>query len=309
MGDTSKNKNKTGDNVDKYIQDKKRLYLIKTLSRTKRKDYENYIINGIWHRLNNLDIQPVTQQFVQRSDGKRALIDLYFPQINYGIECDEAYHIGNMENDITRELTMEEMLNSISETEDFILRRVPVYECIEKIDKNIANIVDEIKELVSSKDIIPWDVNRDASEVALAKRKLSVYDSLRFSLIIDICKCFGKSYKGMQRCFFDIGNDYQIWCPKLAIKTKNSVKAVSNGWLNLLSDDWEYISESNDTMLTIEPTHIGRKERITFAKSKDALGRDAYRFIGVFVYSEEKSSGNENIYVRVKKEVDLTQWF
>lgn len=24
-----------------------------------------------------------------RSDGNRALIDLYFPQINYGIECDE----------------------------------------------------------------------------------------------------------------------------------------------------------------------------------------------------------------------------
>ena len=266
--------------MDGYTEDKKREYLIKTLSRTKRKDFENYIINGIWHRLNNLDIQPVTQQFVQRSDGKRALIDLYFPQINYGIECDEAYHIGNMENDITRELTMEEMLNSINETEDFILRRVPAYECIENIDKNIARIVDEIKELVSSRNITLWDINRNASEVALAKMKLSVNDNLRFNMIIDICKCFGKNYKGMQRCFFNIGNDYQIWCPKLAIKTKDSVKAVSNGWLNLLSDDWEYISESNDTRSAVAPTLIGRKERITFAKSNDILGRNAYRFIG-----------------------------
>jgi hypothetical protein len=63
----------------------KREYLIKTLSRTKRKDYENYVIGAIWHRLNNLEIKPVSQQYVQRSDGKYALLDLYFPQMNVGI--------------------------------------------------------------------------------------------------------------------------------------------------------------------------------------------------------------------------------
>ena len=52
----------------------KREYLIKTLSRTKRKDYENYVIGAIWHRLNNLEIKPVSQQYVKRSDGK---YDLY----------------------------------------------------------------------------------------------------------------------------------------------------------------------------------------------------------------------------------------
>ena len=86
----------------------KREYLIKTLSRTKRKDYENYVVGAIWHRLNNLEIKPVSQQYVQRSDGKYALLDLYFPQINVGIECDEAYHEQNVEPDKIREAKVEQ---------------------------------------------------------------------------------------------------------------------------------------------------------------------------------------------------------
>ena len=76
--------------TDKKQLNAKKEYLIKTLSRTKRKDYENYVIGAIWHRLNNLEIKPVSQQYVKRSDDKYALLDLYFPQINVGIECDEA---------------------------------------------------------------------------------------------------------------------------------------------------------------------------------------------------------------------------
>jgi hypothetical protein len=39
----------------------KMLYLIKTLSRTRRKDYENYVINAVWQRLGNDSIEPVSQ--------------------------------------------------------------------------------------------------------------------------------------------------------------------------------------------------------------------------------------------------------
>lgn len=94
------------------MKDLKRDYLIKTFSRTKRKDYENYIINGIWHKLNRIDIQPITQQYVKRSDGKYALIDLYFPQINLGIEIDEEYHVKNSAHDSQREMTMEQLLGA-----------------------------------------------------------------------------------------------------------------------------------------------------------------------------------------------------
>ena len=45
---------------NKIDNDAKREYLVRTFSRTKRKDYENYIINAIWHKLDRSDIQPVS---------------------------------------------------------------------------------------------------------------------------------------------------------------------------------------------------------------------------------------------------------
>lgn len=81
-------------------------YLIKTFSRTKRKDYENYILNAIWQKIDCLDIRPVTQQYVKGDNNEYYLIDLYFPQLNIGVEVDEAFHKKNIESDLKRELTM-----------------------------------------------------------------------------------------------------------------------------------------------------------------------------------------------------------
>ena len=60
------------------IDDVKRDYLVKTFSRTKKKDYENYILNAIWQKLNRVDVQPVTQQYVRHDDGKYSFTCLLF---------------------------------------------------------------------------------------------------------------------------------------------------------------------------------------------------------------------------------------
>ncbi|MDI9590202.1 MAG: hypothetical protein QM302_04070 [Acidobacteriota bacterium] len=44
-------------------------YLTKTLSRTRRKDYENYVVNAVWNRLCDGELKPVTQQWLARADG------------------------------------------------------------------------------------------------------------------------------------------------------------------------------------------------------------------------------------------------
>lgn len=288
------------------MQDIKRDYLIKTFSRTKRKDYENYIINAIWHRLGRLDIQPVTQQYIKRSDGKWALLDLYFPQINFGIECDEDYHISNFDNDKIRELTMEEMLSSFKETKGFILRRVKAYERLNSIDKQISEIVDEIKGILNNKAIIPWDICKSAHELAIQKGSLSIFDNFRFDTITSLSHCFGKHYKNMQRAFFNIGKGYYIWCPKLAIVRDSQPQAVSNGWLNILSGDWETITEANieGYISTTEENYL----RITFAKSRDALGQNVYRFIGVYSYLTKGSEQNARIYRKIQNDIDLQPW-
>lgn len=66
--------------------------------RTNGKKYENFVINAIYARIANLELIPETQKYVKNpnypdSDNKKYyLLDLYFPQLNYGIEVDEPVH-------------------------------------------------------------------------------------------------------------------------------------------------------------------------------------------------------------------------
>jgi very-short-patch-repair endonuclease len=215
--------------ADRITSDAKREYLIKTFSRTKKKDYENYILNAIWHKLDRSDIQPVTQQFIKRSDGRYALIDLYFPQLNIGIECDEAHHVENLKNDVHRTLTMEEMLSSFDETEDFQLIRVKAYVSIDSIERQIDNAVMAIKDKIRQSSFPAWSFDESSYDVAIKNKLIRVTDRLAFRTILDISRCFGKEYKGLQKAFFNIGNGYQLWCPKLAIYIDGKPKSISRG--------------------------------------------------------------------------------
>lgn len=292
------------------MEDKKREYLIKTFSRTKRKDYENYIINGIWHKLNRTDIQPITQQYVKRSDGKYALIDLYFPQINFGVEIDEEYHIKNTERDLIREMTMEQVLGSYEETKDFSLFRVKASDNLNNINSQINEVIKIIEQRAIEYNIDKWDFYRKPYELPIKKKLISVKDNLLFDRIEDICYCFGKDKYKIQRAFFPLGYGYHFWSPILAIESKGILKSVSNGWINTLSDDWNTMKETNDdkSKITINnPKYYPKEERVAFAKSKDALGRDKYRFIGVFKMNmEESREGKFIIYNRIAEELDLS---
>ena len=63
--------------------------------RTKGKKYENFIVNAIYTKVGNPDLMPVTQQYVRNPNDSRKcyLLDLYFPQINFGVEIDEGQHM------------------------------------------------------------------------------------------------------------------------------------------------------------------------------------------------------------------------
>lgn len=295
------------------MKDLKRDYLIKTFSRTKRKDYENYIINGIWHKLNRIDIQPITQQYVKRNDGKYALIDLYFPQINLGVEIDEEYHVKNSEHDSVREMSMEQLLGAYAETKDFSLLRVKAYESLDEINLQIDKVVREVERRAIEYDIDEWDIYKSPIEQVIKNKKLSVKDNLLFDTIGQICFCFGKNTPKTQRSYSYIGNNYQLLCQKLAIQVGNDFKSVSNGWINILSDDWDTISESNDDKTIIRTNSsisYPERNRVVFAKSKDTLGRNKYRFIGIFKLNVGKSkSGEAIIYNRVAEELDLSIFF
>jgi hypothetical protein len=70
------------------------LYLRKVFAHTIGKTFENYVITQIWSKVEDFTLYPVTQQYVKRENGY-ALIDLYFPQVNFAIEVDEFAHKNN----------------------------------------------------------------------------------------------------------------------------------------------------------------------------------------------------------------------
>lgn len=285
----------------------KREYLIRTLSRTKRKDYENYVIGAIWHRLNNLEIKPVSQQYVKRTDGKHALLDLYFPQINVGIECDEAYHEHNTEPDKIREANVEQALSALQMGHEFTLLRINANTDIDELNRQINEAVERISDLYKAAGEPKWSDEKDPVDYVKECGKLSLRDNLQFAKIVDIAKCFDREYKAMQTSTFFLDKNTVVWCPKLAIEVDGETKAPSAaGWLNVLSDNW-------DTITTIVPDNLEHKAKfrepdlkaLVFAQSKNSLGRVAYRFLGVYQFEKSDAENKRVVYRRVAEEYRL----
>lgn len=287
----------------------KREYLIKTLSRTKRKDYENYVIGAIWHRLNNLEIKPVSQQYVQRSDGKYALLDLYFPQMNVGIECDEAYHEQNVEPDKIREAKVEQALSALQTGKDFTLIRINANTGVDELEKQINETVEQIESLYEKYGCPKWSEEKDSVEQVLDSGVLSLYGNLQFAKIIDIAKCFGRDYKAMQASTFFLDRNTVVWCPKLAIEMNGELKAPSAaGWLNVLSEQWDRIT-------TIVPEDKEQQEKyrkqdlkaLVFAQSKNTLGQTYYRFLGVYAFEKSEDNHKKVTYKRISETYSLNK--
>lgn len=181
------------------MEDKK-YYLVKTLSRTKRKDYENYVINRLYNRLNDLDIKPMTQKYVKRNlNGKNGycLIDLYFPQFNIGVECDEPHHISQQEND---RLRTEDI---IEELEGYNEQRITVYDkTIIDINNAIDKIVEYIKiskqEQIKNGKFNKWEI-LTPKEYFSNKEKITIFDDIQFNNSADVCNViFNLDYKSNQ---------------------------------------------------------------------------------------------------------------
>lgn len=229
----------------------KRDYLVRTFSRTKRKDYENYILTAIWHKLNNLDILPVSQQYINRANGSYALMDLYFPQLHIEVEVDEAHHKQQAAAD---ELRMDDIIASVNEEaiDDFLCLKVDATRSIEAIEQQIADVVAVIQERAANKDL-NWLTYEEELAQLKEKEVLSIYDTVSFKDIKDIANTvFGKQAKRYQKSYFRVYENTWLWCPKLSIDVNGVKKSVAKGWINTLASDWSYIDESHESAEIVE---------------------------------------------------------
>ena len=171
-------------------------FIKKQLSKTNKKNDENYVVTRIWHSLNNTNLKMITQQYIVRDaeTKKYALADIYFPQINVIIEIDEPYHLSDIMivNDSIRQHDIVHAL----QCEVF---RIKVTPDIEEMNARIEKVVMEIQQRVEKTTFKVWDVQQEYNPMTYVKRGyLDAREHIAFKTVKDCCNCFGAGYKGLQ---------------------------------------------------------------------------------------------------------------
>jgi hypothetical protein len=300
----------------------KRTYLRETFGRMDHKTFENYVCNRIWSRIDNLDLKPVTQQYVKRytraqdqTGGTYALIDLYFPQIRFAIEVNEKYHLHDPKKD---EAKAEDIKNAVEDIDCFEIWEAeakdgkPVYLDIEDIHRQIDDAVTLIKAKIvtmrlETGDPLIWD-DVQAHELKIREiRKrgiLSVSDPVKFKITVDVLnELFDKGYKdgfaSFGRTVFWFGEDRVVWFPPIDQNNRDWLNEYTG---NTLTQTWlgEGPYPKNEKF---DPPKV---DRAVFAKQQDSLGEYAYRFIGI--YHIDHDEGTVRTYKQVSKELPFLQW-
>lgn len=272
-------------------------YITKQLRRTHNKKYENYVVTGIWHRLNDPTLKFVTQQYVMRPDG-RALTDMYFPQLQVHIEVDEGFHQFQINEDKVREA---DIINATGH----IIERVPITRevngtivqiPIEHINKRIDEIVRLLKRQREKLMPRPWDLEAELNPQTWVKRgSIALEDDCVFMTQVDGANCFGLNYKPKAiwngGAMHPIEKDVLIWFPKVY---------PNKDYLNIISDDEESIreyrkQEADHTGYLNWVLSSGRTKRIVFPRFKTSLGETVYRFKGMYQLDAENSSFENGI--------------
>lgn len=276
-------------------------YIIKQISKTNKKNFENYVVTRLWHGINSTDVKFTTQQFVNRPNG-HALTDMFFPQFNLHIEIDEPFHNKQKELDLDRE-------SDIIEATNHVIERIKITADINFINKQIDVVINRIKKLrivgINNNTFEPWDLEKEFNpNYYKEKGYLDIEDNPSFKTISHACNCLGQNYKdGSQRSYVKskIFENHSIWFPKFY---------NNDEWDNWISNDGLVITEKckikSRQKKNFSDAINSDVSRIVFPRSKDNLGFTLYRFKGVFKIDKENSTiENGIVYRRVKSRIDI----
>lgn len=281
--------------------------------RTKGKKYENFIVNAIYTKVGNPALMPVTQQYVRNPNDSRKyyLLDLYFPQINFGVEIDEGQHMSE-EHQASDKERAEAIKNAIQCEEV----RIPIVDKVTgqkrsyaEICNDIDFVVQRIKQKIEDNRDIKWVTNEEKKQslgiVQNGPGTFNIEQDVTYRSITEIynicggCRGTGNPAKSLQKGFYRLNCKYYLWVPTLTIDGAPS----SSNYRNYLNEDGTIITEYNDTPQGWKrESYPGDSDRIVFMRMKDIYGRPCIRFIGVFRYKQgnSKQCTHERIATQVK---------
>lgn len=295
-------------------------YILNQFHRTWNKKRENYCIERIYNKIDNPNLQFVTQQMFRRSNNRIALADLYFPQLKLSVEIDEAYHKGNEDSDQER---TEEILSRMNRLETIVpfepdeLRINAGTEItLEAINTQIDDTVRVIMQRIALLPELKWDSVFKTPEEYIRDGYVSADDDACFGTLWDVSKLFSKAYKkGCQCCWFDAIQgccSEKVWCPKVSVNVEGYT--VNVPYDNEISLDADVIYESakvnNETFVREYLSEPKSKEiRYVFPYFRTAAGILAYVFKGVYALDKEDSRRmNKRVWKRISRRLDISKY-
>ncbi|HHF0536581.1 hypothetical protein NDJ78_11360 [Vibrio parahaemolyticus] len=282
-------------------------YILRSIRKLNNKGWEFFIVTRIIHALPD-DIEFVTQQLVRLQNGKRALTDLYFPQFDIHLEIDEKHHERQRDKDFKREMDIVRVTkHSIVriQTPDTKQEHALKIVCAE-VDAFINKLLKLRGMKVSKGEFCPWDFeSRYSAESVIKAGVVSVKGNIVFRKQLEALRCFGFQGSAYQRGAWQIpdGSNDMIWFPRLY---KHGI------WHNEITSDGTRIVErafegnqaAVDSIKKQKELEMkfGGRNAIVFAKAKDSLGFNLYRYVGTFRMNLSKSTNTEIVFDRVSDE-------
>lgn len=270
-------------------------YMIRLFWSIRNKPFESYVIQRIWHRLDDERVYFVTQQYFSRQK-TYALADLYLPQLNLIIEVDEPYHSQNAQQKKDCERTRD-----IQQACGAEIRRISMCKVVDgkavccslaEVNCQIDTLVVEIKQRINGMGCAfrPWfGAGMFSTQNHIYKGYLSVYENDYVHTIKDATAIFGAKVKNrgfLWPAAFDVPGkqDEMVWFPSVN----------SRDWSNVITPDGKMIYEYYKKGEPMRSKHVRlwikeNKKRITFLKMKNAMGLNEYWFVGVFIIDPEES--------------------
>ena len=287
--------------------------------RTAGKAYENFIVNAIYTKIGEPELMPVKQQYVKNPRDQRGyyLLDLYFPQLKYGVEVDESHHLAEAQK--AKDIVRAEDIRTAIECDEF---RISIFDkdgnkrSYDDIVADIDKVVAIIKDKIAGGAPLKWPTYKKLKAEILEKGVFSVSDEISYPSITEIYNmCGGKrtgkdrgtDAKSLQKCYYRLNDRYKLWVPILAeIDESGNVRNGKLGYENTLSEDRTQIIEKSDH--PIDPLFDIDYKRIVFMRMKDYYGRQCIKFIGVFELTDVSDNKKYiHVYRRVANEVSIKE--
>ena len=284
------------------VKDAKLDYWERVITRIFHKGLETYVILRIWSLLDDDRVKFVPQQNVMLPNKKRALVDLYLPQIDIAIEVNEPYHLKTQKRDRKRNSSIAKRL----------VAKVYTIDCskpMTEVHARISEVVNEIRKRIIAKgeDFSPWlGLDEFRAKYHRAKDIMSV-DEDYFENSDEICRTFNMPIKkrGWRRAGgSDVLRDgmTSLWWPI----------ANNKVWKNEVSDGgriiYEAKREKNGRASHVAKVKAGNQKRIVFFHDKDPVfGWRRYKFLGLYHLDKAKSR-SKCVWVRDDSVVRISDY-